>query len=173
MGVSQSAQRRKEVELILALCDNDLGALQVQIEEGVDVDCFDDEQSRPLHVAASLGREAACRALLSAGADVKAQGQLGGTPLHAAASANQLTTATLLLEANVLVDARDESALTPLHRAAQRPASAPLAQLLLDAGAHIDARNVGGYTPLHVASMCGYANRLRGVNRYFSRPTQA
>ena len=112
-----------------AVCEGDVEAVNQLIAKGVDLDCFDDEQSRPLHVAAHLGHAAVASALIAAGADLESKGQLEGTPLHAAASGNESGLAALLLDAQACVDACDESGLTPLHRAAQRRRArgAPLA----------------------------------------------
>lgn len=161
MGASVSAEHRREEALMLAVCENDIEALAALLAEGIDVDCFDDEQSRPLHIAAALGHERICSALLAAGADIEAKGQLDGTPLHAAASACRPGTVSLLLSAGACVDARDESGLTPLHRSAQRPHATAVARLLLAAGAAVDACNVDQYTPLHVSCMRGHTDMAR------------
>lgn len=149
-----SRRHAAEEELMEAVTEGDAEAVRAHLASGVDVNCFDDEQSRPLHVAAFCGHTEVVKILLRAAADIEAKGQLDGTPLHVAATAGRMQAAVCLLDAAAEVDARDESELTPLHRAAQR-GSAPMIQLLLSHDASIDATNEDRYTPLHVAALQG------------------
>ena len=151
MGGYVSTRHRAEETLMEAVYEGDAEAVRTHLAAGVDVNCFDDEQSRPLHVAVYCGHSEVMRILLNASADLEAKGQLDGTPLHVAATSGRMQAAALLLEAGAVVDALDESDLTPLHRAAAR-GHAEMIRLLIGHGAAINAGNVEHYTPLHVAA---------------------
>ena len=155
MGASVSSQHREEAALLEACAENDVDAVRDFIAAGrVDIDCFDDEGSTPLHVASWCGHVELLKMLLatSKGA-LEAAGQLGGTPLHVAATAKRQEVVRLLLAANASVDALDESGLQPLHRAAAA-GDADVVDLLLGARAVVDAVTTDdAYTPLHVAAM--------------------
>ena len=154
MGGSVSAQHRDEAALMEACADGDVAAVQAIIAaKRTDVDCFDDEGSTPLHVAAFCGHVEVVRLLLDASmASLEARGQLDGTPLHVAATAKRVEVVRMLLAAGAAVDASDESGLRPLHRAAAAGSPATV-RALLEARAAVDATTADAHTPLHVAAM--------------------
>ena len=153
MGASVSSQHRAEATLLEACADGDIMMARAAIADGADIDCFDDENSTPLHVASFCGHLALVNLILDASTEsLEARGQLEGTPLHVACTGKRHEIVKILLGAKAAVDARDESGLRPLHRAAAT-GDAPLVSLLLDANAAIDATTDDGSTPLHVASM--------------------
>ena len=77
-----------------AVYERDATEVRRHLAAGVDVNCFDDEQSRPLHVAVFCGHTEVIDILLDASADVEAKGQLEGTPLHVAATIGRIGAAT-------------------------------------------------------------------------------
>ena len=162
MGASVSAQAREESALLEACAEGDAQAVNEFIQAGrVDVDCFDDEYSRPLHVAAFCGHAQIVEMILERSkGSLEAPGQLGGTPLHVACTGKRLRVVRMLIEAKACVDARDESGLRPLHRAAAAGGAEAVA-LLLESGASVDAATDDGHTPLHVAAMRNRAPVIR------------
>eukprot|EP00967_Tisochrysis_lutea_P053103 scaffold65928_cov42-Tisochrysis_lutea.AAC.2 len=62
MGASVSASHRREESLLLSVCEGEAAEVASLLEEGVDVDAFDDEGSRPLHLAVALGRQSVIEA---------------------------------------------------------------------------------------------------------------
>ena len=156
MGASVSATARQEAALLEACADGDIEHVRDMIAGDVDIDCFDDEGSTPLHVAAFCGQTHVVRLILQTStASLEAIGQLDGTPLHVACSAKRLEVVRLLLAAQACIDASDESGLRPLHRAAQIGDGATTS-LLLAGRAATEATTSDGHTPLHVASMRGH-----------------
>ena len=55
MGASVSSQHRAEATLLEACADGDIMMARAAIADGADIDCFDDENSTPLHVASFCG----------------------------------------------------------------------------------------------------------------------
>jgi ankyrin repeat protein len=70
-----------------------------------------------LHLAARLGRTAAVKALLAAGADPNAGDDLSDTPLHLAAENGRLEAVKLLLAAGARRDLKNKAGQTPLAAA--------------------------------------------------------
>ena len=119
MGASVSSQHRAEATLLEACADGDLMMARAAIADGADIDCFDDENSTPLHVASFCGHLALVNLILDSSTEsLEARGQLEGTPLHVACTGKRHEIVKILLGAKAAVDARDESGLRPLHRAA-------------------------------------------------------
>ena len=83
----------------------------------------------PLHYAATYGRGACCRVLLSAGADVHAVSCVGDTPLHKAAFKGSVDCVAQLLAAGADVRQRNNCAESPVDAAVRRGRLAAVALL--------------------------------------------
>ena len=152
-----AARHGKEAAFLEAVTEGQLEEVQRLLGEGVDVNCFDDEKSTPLHVAAFCGHESIVAILLSAGASLVSEGQLGSQPLHVAAYVGHATIVRRLLAAKADVDARDDEERTPLHLASARGRVA-VCEALIAAGASTSALSEHGLTPLKVATREGHSS---------------
>jgi ankyrin repeat protein len=113
----------------------------------------------PLHIAAAVGRAAACGALVRAGANAgyAQRGAAHETPLHAAVRARKVGALRAMLDdvpeasRRATCDATSCDGSTALHLACAL-GSVDACEALLDAGASVDARTHDGDSPLHVAA---------------------
>lgn len=128
------------------------------VNEGVDVDCVDDDDSTPLMMAASVGCVDAVQAFLDCGADVNFQVRHNDdwrrpTALHHAVKAcrgDPVEVMKLLIDHGADVYAIDSVYGTPLHTTCLGPTQLLLkSQILLDHGSDLQALDVEGWTILH------------------------
>ncbi|MET0624137.1 MAG: ankyrin repeat domain-containing protein [Pyrinomonadaceae bacterium] len=125
-----------------ALRKNDIGSVQRLLDEGVDVNESDSEDSTLLHHAVGEGQSEIVRLLLERGADVNARDLYGHTPLMVAAERGRSEVARLLLaggaDPNMGVQPDDGrgplSAITPM-KLAKDGAHTDIVELLKQAGA--------------------------------------
>lgn len=172
-GANRYARYNADAPLVLAAMDGDqdeaVGAAQILLDAGVDVDMTSNHGETALMYAAGNAHTELVQLLLAAGADVNRRDSLGRTPLHWALGQRAKVTgnvevAKLLLQAGAGVDARDFDRNTPLHglvsscRLQSEDAGAAI-DLLLHHGADVEARNDGELTPL-VAAACD--NKMGG-----------
>ena len=155
---------------------------ELLIAKGADVNTKDEEESTPLHYAASQGfaHEEIAELLIDKGADVNAKNNKGITPLDVAITRHWTHIADLLrkhggkagaedsihvaarignikavrehLDDGADVNVRDEDESTPLHQAAFY-GYVKTTELLVDKGADVNAQMDDGRTPLDIAIM--------------------
>jgi len=114
------------------------------------VDCVDDQQRTPLHLAASNDLMQIALMLLAAGA-LMDRDTMGRTALHYAAIAGHVEMMGVLLDAGAYLEFADSTLRTSLHHAA-RMGHTEAVRLLLDRGALIDAVDGDERTALHMTA---------------------
>jgi len=146
--------------LHVAVCRNDVEAVQQLVAVGASSSLPDKQHWTPLHLSAVRGLDEVCHILLQHGADVSARDLMGRTPLHFTARSGSAAVARHLLDYGALVSAVDTAGRTALHDAAIR-GSAELVALFLQhsddprkLSMQADAR---GMVPLQCAAHRGHA----------------
>lgn len=110
----------------------------------------DQQQNKPIHLAALKGSSVLVKLLLELKSPVNPRNKFGQTPLHRAMVGGSLEVVKLLIEAGGEVNGRDSQGITPIHLAAQRR-HADIVNLLLEKGAEVDAPDAYKRRPLHMA----------------------
>lgn len=112
------------------------------LESGISINCRDDSDQTPLHLAAKCHWPGVTELLLARGAELHCKDRQGRTPLHVAAQVdNEMSLRTLLAKHPSQVDCKDASGKTPLYYAIES-SNERMVQLLLEEGAdvHVVAR---------------------------------
>ena len=132
-------------------CD-DSDDIQLLIDHGADVDCTDDTDRTPLHLASANGCVRAMQRLLLYGADVNKHMRHGWTPLHRASTHGTPEGIRLLFRHGANINEKDGIGWTALHWASfkRRP---EITQALLECGADVYARDKSDRTPFQLASI--------------------
>jgi ankyrin repeat protein len=141
--------------LIDAVKINDIFAVNMILDAGVEVNSRDKLGETALHVAAVRGYPEIASMLIDKGADVNAKDKRGLSPLHAAAWRGYQEIVTLLLTKGADINAGSDDGVTALHTAALAGRKDTVA-LLIANGADINANNEEGITPLHAAALAGH-----------------
>ena len=131
------------------------GVVQLLLENGADVNAWDNVGQTALYWAARVGHVAVVQLLLENGADVNARNYGGQTVLYKAATEGHGAVVRLLLEKGADVNARDNDGWTALYQAATEGHEA-VVQLLLEKGADVNARDDDGWTALYHAATEGH-----------------
>ena len=156
---------RRDLKLMIALADLDVGKLREVIGRSLSPTAIDENGWTDLHWAAVLNLPELAKGLLDAGADIfaplkedweplseslrrsltkfgidsKELSRDGGMPMHLAALSNATNVVALFIERGVDIDTRTKFDETPLHFAATRGAP-DAAKFLIERGANILAR---------------------------------
>ncbi len=146
--------RTVDLQLFIALNNNDLEGVARMIEAGADINLSDESNNTVLHAALDQEYYAIAEHLILSGADVNAVNRSGLTPLHIVRDAG---IAELLIEKGGDVHAIEyEYGMTPLFFHGKQ-----IAGLLIEAGADIEARSFKGNTPLGWATYSGDIETVR------------
>ena len=164
LGGSDPQARRKGMELLDCIPENDIRTIEWLIENGATLEEGDETEKTPLLLAASLGKVDAVNILLRKGADPSARDNTDQTALHLAIrrpsahavipfllkppNPQQLDSISELH--NNLVNARDKAGRTPLHNCV-RFGMLKLAETLIAHNADINARDSKGLPPAYHA----------------------
>lgn len=126
---------------------------RILIAHGADVEAVSEQQdSRPLHLAADAGSIKVLALLVQAGADIEATDGLDRRPLGRAAAAGQTEAVEALLNSGAGIEARGgQSHRTPLIEAAYN-GRLDVARFLVQRGADVNARDDRGKSALWMAS---------------------
>ncbi|KAI4266483.1 MAG: hypothetical protein L6R38_008714 [Xanthoria sp. 2 TBL-2021] len=138
--------------LLVAVGNGDIGMVRLLVARGADIEVGtrNDDDGKPLHIAANEGKLAMVTCLLWLHANIEARSESQKTPLMWAVSRGDSEVVRYLLDRGARVGQLDQSFCTALHHAAlaQQPANL---RALLDFGADIGARDGAGKTALHFA----------------------
>ncbi|MEJ2575824.1 MAG: ankyrin repeat domain-containing protein [Gammaproteobacteria bacterium] len=138
---------RPSISLYLALQRGDIDQIERHIHWGTDINEFDPDGRRPLHVAAATGRVVVVKLLLKHGAEVNALDKENRTALERAVLAGRTQIADLLLSQG----ARLEPSTLLLDAAHAGARDRDIVRWLVDHGADLEARSTDGDTPLLIA----------------------
>jgi ankyrin repeat protein len=132
----------------------DVGAAEVLLQAGAEIDTRDPDGWTALIHACSRGHAPLAKFLISNKADIECQVACGWRPLMFAAANGHAEACALLLAGGADKEARDEDGRTALIMACRlgRP---EVVKLLLDNGADIECRSKDGRTPLTYAARAG------------------
>lgn len=125
---------------------------------GAEIDCKNEEQQTPLHLAISRRANYQAQALVQSGASILARNADGETVLHLATLAgtryHDLTHWLVQMGADInwAGGKQDETPLFYAIRGFSHPQNLEKVQPLLDLGADVHFRNANGLTPLSLAS---------------------
>ena len=149
MGL-RTAPGRGDTMVMLAVLQDDPGAVRAAVDGGGDPDAGDGVGRPLLHLAARIGHVAALEALLADGAAVDAADRIGFTALMVAAREAQAGAVDALVTAGADVNHTAQArgnAVTPLHMAAVG-GDADIVRRLAAAGASLDTRDADGLVPM-------------------------
>ncbi|XP_045103168.1 nuclear mitotic apparatus protein 1-like isoform X2 [Portunus trituberculatus] len=149
--------------LIESALAGDVGAVDSELQRGVEVDQMEDGRTA-LHFAASEGLLEVVKVLLYYKANPTKRSKMeednGGTALHLAAEGGHVEVVEELLQAKANVEVLDAKGRQASHRAASRGQRGAL-EVLYKHGADMDARDAGKATPLHFAAFYGDMGTVR------------
>ena len=134
------------------------------IENGADIDAYNHDGVRPLHLALKNGHLDFAIKMIDNGCNINAGNDNGDTPLQIALKHNHLEIAIKLIEKGSLINTRNDEGGTPLHTALFYEHS-EIALTLIDEGANINAKDGQGFTPLHIASQQDLSQLVRVLLR--------
>lgn len=127
-------------------------AIKALVREGVDVDSYDQWRRTPAHIAATVGKLQALRALYHDGsANLMLVDNRGDSMLHSAADRGHIHIVRWLIRHGVDVEVPGRGGWRPLHRASQQ-GHLETVRLLLDHGACPNLLADVGGTALHRAA---------------------
>lgn len=130
--------------MLLAARIDDVPRLNKSLWAQNPLECRDDHNNSPLHIAAARGHCASCATLLRTEPNlINSPNSHRSMPLHLAAAAGELCVVDILLGSGAEVDARGPDGRSALHLAC-RGGHAAVISRLLDAGADADLRAASG-----------------------------
>jgi ankyrin repeat protein len=144
------ARAQQAEKLVLAARDNDISAIKMLIDQGVDINIRSARGTTALMVAAAAGSVDAVRFLIAARADVNARAPHGKTalsmtieyftPNHSESNKDDFVSVVKeLIAAGADIRSKDENGLTPLLWAAA-VGNEDMTRVLIDAGAGVNMR---------------------------------
>ncbi len=137
-------------------------ALNLLIENGLEIHAPNNRGDTQLHWAAQCGSVKTARILIEKGIDVDSISSTGRTPLFYAAKAdeNQKEIVNILIDAGANVNAKSSGGTTPLTSASYS-GNIDAVTILLETGAKINEGDNNGWTPLHLAARLGHIETVK------------
>ena len=130
----------------------DAKKVQALIAAQSNIDTKDNDETSPLHAAATGGHTETVQALIAnTGVEVNATNKYVHTPLHTAAFHGHTKTVQVLIDAKADIHAKDKNGYTPLHYAALHGHTST-ALVLIKKSLNINIKDDSGHTPLHAAT---------------------
>ena len=142
----------------------DLGIVTWLLKKDANVNAKDCYGSTPLHDASHHGKNDVVRVLLGYEAEVDATNDFDATPLTNAIRSGHNFIATLLLEKGASINRKGQNEFTPLHEASYFR-NEKVIEDLLKYGADITAKTIRDQTPLKLASLKGYDDIERTLQK--------
>jgi len=167
-------------EFLQAIEENNVDALAVMLEQGVDIDqSLNEYGETALMIAVKLGHLAMVELLLESNnnAQIDFKDEYGFTPLMLSAQYGHAHMVQLLLNRGARIDFEvlqsdeDNSGLTACMLAAQH-GKASVVDLLLDHGAIVDHRDTEGWTALMLAVLNCYSDVIKTILTHKSNKAQ-
>jgi len=148
--------------------------LELQKEDGIDVNEGNKNGATPLFVACWKGHTGIARVLLDeGGATVDQADKDGATPLFVACQNGHTETASVLLDSGATVDQARNDGVTPLYVACQEGHTETASVLLDQGGATVDLAKNDGTTPLYIACQEGQTETASVLLNHGANPNQA
>lgn len=139
-----------------------LTMVELLIGKNANIHAGNDEQSTPLHIAASNGRTQIAETLVRHGAFINAVNNLGSTALHVAANYNESEVIDKLIELGADIFALTTGKNTVLWEAASS-GSLSIVEKLIALKINVNTANAFGTTALHVASQNGHIKVVQAL----------
>lgn len=150
---------------VLATGWQDELALDILINDGINVDQVLPEGFSALHVASERGYRKIVDMLLDAGAVIDRKGKLGVTALRQAAFFGHLDVVDSLLQHGAFVDAQDKEGFAALHVASQK-GHLEIVRKLLQTNATPNLPNKSRKSPLFVSAYNNHPDVVKELLRY-------
>ena len=154
ISITQALDADNNTLLHLAIQNDwaDLARLVIVENQGVDLECKDEEGQTALLLAIRKQQTGIAKLLLASEASVNTKDDCQYTPMHAVAQVGDLAMARLLFRYKATLEVQDEQLHTPLHWAA-REGHVALVKFFVSKGADLQAEDEYGRTPLELAEM--------------------
>ena len=148
------------VLLLAAEAGNDAAVQRVLLAPGgPNIDCRDEQESTPLHWAASCGHHSTARLLLDHGADPNASDEYGNSPMHWAIAHPAIVFS--LLACGAEADRQNNAGRTSLMWGSGVEHTQASRLLLEVGGANVNAQDINACTALHAAAATGNGRMVR------------
>ncbi|KAF4958745.1 hypothetical protein FSARC_10936 [Fusarium sarcochroum] len=149
-----------ESALFEAAYKGHLAIVELLVQNGVDINAYDDNRRRPLHIACRENHEDIVALLMMYGANADKVDAIGKTPLTNAAIRGNASTVKVLLENGADPEVCSVTELKPLHVACKE-GHEDVVVLLMKHGASADKSDTSGKTPLADAALRGDASMVK------------
>ncbi|XP_056007575.1 uncharacterized protein LOC125666226 isoform X2 [Ostrea edulis] len=135
-------------------------AVQQLLQNGADINVYDNEGFNPLHIACKEGHHSTVQILLNNGANINLYRNTGASPLYIACGKGHDSTVHLLLNNGADINLCQNDGISPLYIACQNGHDITV-QLLLNNGADINLCMNEGFSPLHIACNKGHDSTVQ------------
>ncbi|XP_056007053.1 uncharacterized protein LOC125648776 isoform X2 [Ostrea edulis] len=134
--------------------------VQQLLQNGADMNVYDNKGFNPLHIACGKGHDSTVQLLLNNGADINLCQNEGASPLYIACYKGHDSTIQLLLNNGADINLCQNEGTSPLFIACQNGHDSTI-QLLLNNGADINLCRNTGASPLYIACQEGHDSTVQ------------
>ncbi|ORY61624.1 ankyrin repeat-containing domain protein [Pseudomassariella vexata] len=164
---ARQRSRKKALHLASEAGSND--AIQMLLDEGVDMEWQDEEGSPALHWTVPEGHESTVRLFIQRGVNVNSKDKYDNTPLHWSISYSAIT--RMLVENGANINAQNNEGRTPLHWSALEGQAEAL-EVLIQLRARVDLKDIYGMTALHAAALTGHSDMAQVLLKNGANPNE-